>query len=90
MNVTSVSLTWKPFLTIADCDEEGQNCEHNFGLLPDIAKFLSRLSNFSVISNREPNGDWGISPKNGSHDFSGTWDGVMGQVRRKEENVINF
>ncbi len=83
--MTSTSLTWKPYLTLEDCDQEGQNCAINYGMFNHLAKYLSAKFNMSFNSGKDPDNDWGTYPKNGSHDFSGHWGGAMGDVN---SNVI--
>ncbi len=31
MLLTSTSLSWAPYLTLEGCDENGRNCEKNYG-----------------------------------------------------------
>ncbi len=78
----SISMTWKPYLTIENCDKRGRNCINNEGLVLDSARYLKRFFNMTVHSYNDPSGDWGLAPKNGTkYDFSGTWEGVMGKVK---------
>ena len=39
-----------------------------------------QMFNFTYISLRDANNDWGIKPKSGPFNRSGTWGGVMGGV----------
>ena len=39
-----------------------------------------RSHNFTIVSDRDPNGDWGVAPKSGPFNINGTWGGVMGAV----------
>lgn len=80
LKVASVSLPWPPFLIIGGCDDEGWNCEQNSGFLMDLFGYQEKLLNFSLVSTMEEDEDWGVYPKSGPHDLSGTWGGVMGKV----------
>ncbi len=84
LNVTSIALNWAPYLTIEDCDEQGTNCVKNFGALIDLARIVGRMFNLSVISTRDPDGDWGVYPKSGPHDYTGEWGGVMGKASKRK------
>ena len=74
MEVRSNSLTWRPYLTLEDCNARGTNCSST-GLLQDIAVAAAEMSNFSLVSHRDRGGDWGLRPVSGNYSLSGTWDG---------------
>ncbi len=75
-----MSLPWPPFLHIEDCDKEGQNCKENYGFLIDLSALLEKKLNMTIRSDKEPNNEWGINPRNQKYDFTGDWFGVMGKV----------
>ena len=80
LTVRSISDTWAPFLTIDKCNEGGKNCKINKGCLVDFMDIASKEFNFTYVSEKEPNGDWGLVPKSGPFNMSGEWSGVMGNV----------
>lgn len=47
LKIESISLTWDPFLTIAECDEHGTNCAKHFGYLVDYMDALANVLNFT-------------------------------------------
>ncbi len=62
MNVTSVSLTWAPYLTIGDCDDIGHNCkqvgcnlhntharDHNHINGGNIQNFGANVDTFTIL-----------------------------------------
>ncbi len=81
LNITSIALTWAPYLTIGACDELGYDCQQNFGALIDMANIIGKMINASVISTKDANDDWGVYPHSGNHDYTGEWGGVMGRVK---------
>ena len=46
-----------------------------------------RLFNFTYASYKDPNDDWGLGPKSGPFNLSGTWGGVMGGVINGEYDL---
>ena len=80
LTVRSISDTWEPFLTIDKCNKGGKNCKINKGYLVDFMEIMSKKFNFTYLSEKEPNGDWGLVPKSGPFNMSGEWSGVMGNV----------
>ncbi len=82
LHITSTSLTWVPYLSVSDCDEQGMDCNKNYGALVDIVALLEKRYNMTIHSYKDPNNDWGVYPKNGSHDYTGEWGGVMGDVSK--------
>ena len=83
LQIRSMSLPWAPYLMQTDCDERGKNC-HNEGYLIDYTTLAARLFNFTFVSERDPDGDWGVTPKSGPYNLSGTWGGVMGAVINRQ------
>ena len=59
--------------------DDGMTCE-NEGYLIDLSKMAENLFNFTLVSLRDPDNDWGVTPKSGPYNRSGTWGGVMGGV----------
>ena len=77
LEVTSTSLSWSPYYTMDECRDDGLNCSI-YGSLNDYMEILARNYNFSLISSKNMEGDWGTLPKDGPYNLSGTWGGVMG------------
>ncbi len=59
---------------------EGRNCKDYFGSLVDLAVILGKDLNMTIDTEKQVDGDWGVYPKSGSHDFNGEWGGAMGKV----------
>ena len=78
LEVTSTSLSWPPFYSMEDCNEEG--CAISNGYLKDYIDILARRFNFTHVSYKDMDNDWGVFPKEGPFNLSGTWGGVMGDV----------
>ena len=87
LQIRSTTLTWAPFLTINDCNEMGLECKTNYGYLKDYMDLLARRFNFTYISHRNTENDWGVIPKKGPHNINGTWGGVMGNVINKKYDM---
>ena len=87
LQIRSTTLTWAPFLTINDCNKMGLECKKNHGYLKDYMDLLARNFNFTLISHRNTDNDWGVIPKKGPHNISGTWGGVMGDVINKKYDM---
>ncbi len=79
LTITSISLPWQPYLYMSDCGDDGKTCA-NSGYLIDYLDILARRYNFSYVSYRKADGDWGVLPKSGPLNLSGEWGGVMGSV----------
>ena len=47
LKIRATSLTWAPFLTIDNCNEEGLECEQNYGYLKDYMDALATELNFT-------------------------------------------
>ena len=78
LELTSASLSWPPYYTINNCKEVG--CATSYGYLKDYIDILARRYNFSLVSYKDMENDWGVTPKEGPFNLSGTWSGVMGDV----------
>jgi hypothetical protein len=87
----SLSLTWAPYFTLQDCDENGKNCMSQTGFIADVMDVLGSQFNFTWSSDKEPNGDWGLKTKNGGpYNRSAQWGGVMGALINDEVFLIIF
>merc|ERR1712154_345821 len=84
LKVRATSLTWAPFLTIDDCNDEGLECAQYYGYLKDYMDAMATELNFTYDTYKDLNNDWGTSPKSGPYNLSGTWGGVMGDVVTKK------
>ena len=87
LHIRSTTLTWAPFLTIDDCNMKGLECKTNYGYLKDYMDLLGSKFNFTYVSHRNTENDWGVIPKKGPHNISGTWGGVMGDVINKKYDM---
>ena len=79
IQIQSMSLPWSPYLVQDNCQANGITCDSE-GYLIDIVEMAGRLFNFTYVSLRDPNNDWGVTPKSGPYNRSGVWGGVMGGV----------
>ena len=52
LDITSTSLTWAPYLTIDDCNQDGLECAKNYGYLIDIMDKLAVEFNFTYVSQK--------------------------------------
>ena len=88
LQLRSISLPWAPYLSQTNCTDEGdsQQCENN-GYLIDFMEMTRQIYNFTYISLKDINDDWGLSPKSGPFNLSGTWSGVMGDVINGEYDM---
>ena len=88
LQIRSISLPWAPYLMQTNCIDEGdsQKCE-NHGYLIDFMEMTRQIYNFTYISLKDINDDWGLSPKSGPFNLSGTWSGVMGNVIKGEYDM---
>ena len=87
LEVTSTSLTWAPFYTIENCNQFGLECATTNGYLHDYLDNLAPRYNFTFISHKDTDNDWGMKPKDGPYNISGTWGGVMGDVVNKKYDM---
>ena len=79
LQVTSTSLPWVPYHAIDDCNEFGLECETEHGYLKDYMDMLSSKYNFTLLSHKNVDDDWGLIPKD-----NGTWGGVVGDIAAKK------
>ena len=82
LDVTSTSLTWEPLYTIDDCNDVGLECATTYGLLQDYMDIFSNEFNFTFISQKNLDNDWGMVPKE-----NGTYGGVIGDVYSKKYDL---
>ena len=87
LEITSTTSTWAPFYSIEGCNEQGLQCATSFGYLKDMMDIFSARFNFTLISHKNMNNDWGLLPKAGPFNLSGTWGGVMGDVINKKYDM---
>ena len=64
--ILTKSLSWSPFVNVADCDKKGMECNSN-GLLVDLMEFWAKDSNFTWDIHEDIHGDWGTKPKSGKN-----------------------
>ena len=79
LKILSNTLTWAPFFTIENCDDEGKNCNH-YGFYHDYMEDMGKLTNFSFESHADPDNNWGVRPISGPFNMSGVWGGSMGSI----------
>ena len=87
LQITSTSLTWAPFYTIDDCNEYGLQCKTTNGYLNDYMNLLAVRFNFTYVSHKDLDNDWGTIPKAGPFSLNGTWGGVVGNVILKKYDM---
>ena len=87
LQITSTSLTWAPFYTIDDCNEYGLQCKTAYGYLNDYMNLLADKLNFTYVSHKDLDNDWGTIPKAGPFSLNGTWGGVVGNVILKKYDM---
>ena len=87
LEITSTSLTWAPFYTLEDCNEHGLQCKSSYGYLKDYMDLLANKFNFSYVSHKDLDNDWGTLPKAGPFSLNGTWSGVVGDVILKKYDM---
>ena len=81
LKITSSSLTWSPYLTIDDCNEDGMDCAKNYGYLIDLMDKLAVKFNFTYVSHKNLNNSWfHIGPH-------GQYGGVWGDVISKQYDM---
>ena len=83
LQITSTSLTesTKSYLTIDGCNEFGLQCDKNYGYLIDIMDDLAFHFNFTYLSQRNVDNEWG------SFGINGTYGGVLGDVINKKYDM---
>ena len=88
LEITATSLTWAPYLTIDGCNKFGLKCVENKGYLIDFMDKLSIEFNFTYVSQKNVDNDWGTEQKSGPYNINGTWGGVWGDVISKHYDMI--
>ena len=81
MHLFGISASWLPQIKIDDCDEQGKNCLTSYGLYPDIIDEMGKQLNFTWENHKEINGDWGLTPISGPFNRSGTFGGIIGEIK---------
>ena len=80
LHVKCSTLSWAPYLSLSDCDENtGKDCKST-GYIADVMNLLGSSLNFTWSCDAEPNNDWGVTPISGPSNVNGTWGGVVGAV----------
>ena len=80
LKVTSTTLTWAPYYAFENCNEDGVDC-NTFGYLHDYVEILARRYNFTLVSHKNPENEWGSIPQDGK------WLGVLGDVVSKKYDL---
>ena len=79
-NNRTLTLSWAPWLSIVDCDDQLTYCQTE-GLLPELFSIVESLYNFTLVATKEPDNFWGTVPVRGSYfDSDAEFGGVMGGV----------
>ena len=81
LEITATSLTWAPYLKIDGCNEVGLHCLRNEGYMIDIMDHLGAQYNFTYLSQKNVDSDWGMMPVNG------TWIGVWGDIIKNDHDM---
>ena len=80
LHVKCSTLSWAPYLSLSDCDENtGKDCKST-GYIADVMNILGNSLNFTWHCDADPNNDWGVTPKSGPSNVNGTWGGVVGAI----------
>ena len=87
LHISSTSDSWAPYYTIEDCNDLGLECAMSDGYFKDVIDILGARYNFTVISHKNLDGDWGLMPKSGPFSINGTWGGIMGDVINKKYDM---
>ncbi len=76
-----VTLSWMPWLGLLGCGEGGVGCRSE-GILADILDSMSDMFNFTCRVDRDPSGEWGSVPANGTsfYDDDPAFRGVLGET----------
>ena len=85
LEIRSTSLTWAPYLTLEDCDNDGLNCKKNYGYLHDYMEKLADMFNFTFSSQQNVDNHWGISSD--SYRLSDDGRGVLNAIANKEYDM---
>ena len=81
LEISSKSLSWAPYLTIDDCNEDGLECGKNYGYLIDFMDKLAVEFNFTYVSQKNVDNDWWHV---GTH---GVYGGVWGAVKSNQYDM---
>ena len=87
LEVRSTTLSWEPFYSIGNCNNVGLECKTHHGYLKDYMDMLAVKLNFTYISHRNTDNNWGVVPKKGPHNLNGTWEGVFGDIVNKKYDI---
>ena len=87
LKITSTSATWAPYYTIDGCNEYGLECAVTYGYLKDVLDIFGAWFNFTLLSHKNAENDWGMIPKSGPYSLNGTWGGIMGDVINKKYDL---
>ena len=87
LKISSTSDSWAPYYTIEDCNDIGLECATSHGYFKDIMDIIGARYNFTLISHKDLEGDWGLMPKSGPFSINGTWGGIMGDVINKKYDM---
>ena len=80
IHIKCSTLSWAPYLSLFDCNEnDGKSCKSE-GYLADLVDMMGSQQNFTWHCDAEPNNDWGTAPKSGPANVNGSWGGVLGDV----------
>ena len=58
----------------------------SYGLYPDIIDEMGKQLNFTWENHKEINGDWGLTPISGPFNRSGTFGGIIGEIKNAKNN----
>ena len=83
LEVTSTTMTWAPFYTIDHCNLDGLECATTYGYLEDYMSFLSNKFNFTYLSHKNLDNNWGVVPNE-----NGSYGGVLGDLFSKRYDMI--
>ena len=84
--IISYTLSWAPYFSINNCDDNGQNCELE-GFLSDFMDAVCQIVNCTWTSYAPVSGSWGVRPISGPYNKSGVWGGAMGRVLNGEYHI---
>ena len=87
LEISSTSDSWAPYYTIEDCNDMGLECAESYGYFKDILDIIGARYNFTLVSHKRLDGDWGLMPKSGPFNINGTWGGIMGEVINKKYDM---
>ncbi len=81
LTLTTIALTWAPWLVLDDSCHNEKDCQHT-GYLVEVMDALGKICNFEWNITVDPDGIWGDSPLNREdglqpHDYVGVFGGVV-------------